>query len=150
MRQTISDALKTAQKAQDKGRVSTLRLVNAAIQTRDIENRGAGKPAASDDEVLQILAKMVKQREESIKAYEDGKRPELAELERAEIAIIREYMPQQMDAAETEAAIRAAMAETGASGIKDMGKVIAVLRSKYAGQMDFGKASGVVKALLQG
>lgn len=150
MRQTISDALKTAQKAQDKGRVSTLRLVNAAIQTRDIENRGAGKPAASDDEVLQILAKMVKQREESIKAYEDGKRPELAELERAEIAIIREYMPKQMDAAETEAAIRAAMAETGASGIKDMGKVIAVLRSRYAGQMDFGKASGAVKALLQG
>lgn len=150
MRQTISDALKTAQKAQDKGRVSTLRLVNAAIQTRDIENRGAGKPAASDDEVLQILAKMVKQREESIKAYEDGKRPELAELERAEIAIIREYMPKQMDAAETEAAIRAAMAETGASGIKDMGKVIAVLRGRYAGQMDFGKASGAVKALLQG
>ncbi len=148
MRQTISDALKTAQKAQDKGRVSTLRLVNAAIQTRDIENRGAGKPAASDDEVLQILAKMVKQREESIKAYEDGKRPELAELERAEIAIIREYMPRQMDAAETEAAIRAAMAETGASGIKDMGKVIAVLRGRYAGQMDFGKASGMVKALL--
>lgn len=150
MRQTISDALKTAQKAQDKGRVSTLRLVNAAIQTRDIENRGAGKPAASDDEVLQILAKMVKQREESIKAYEDGKRPELAELERAEIAIIREYMPKQMDASETEAAIRAAMAETGASGIKDMGKVIAVLRGRYAGQMDFGKASGAVKALLQG
>jgi len=150
MRQTISDALKTAQKAQDKGRVSTLRLVNAAIQTRDIENRGAGKPAASDDEVLQILAKMVKQREESIKAYEDGKRPELAELERAEIAIIREYMPKQMDAAETEAAIRAVIAETGAAGIKDMGKVIAVLRGRYAGQMDFGKASGMVKALLQG
>lgn len=150
MRQTISDALKTAQKAQDKGRVSTLRLVNAAIQTRDIENRGAGKPAASDDEVLQILAKMVKQREESIKAYEDGKRPELAELERAEIAIIREYMPKQMDAAETEAAIRAVIAETGAAGIKDMGKVIAVLRGRYAGQMDFGKASGAVKALLQG
>ena len=148
MRQTISDALKTAQKAQDKGRVSTLRLVNAAIQSRDIENRGAGKPAASDDEVLQILAKMVKQREESIKAFEDGKRPELADQERAEIAIIREYMPRQMDEAETEAAIRAAIAETGAAGIKDMGKVIAVLRQKYAGQMDFGKASGVVKGLL--
>ncbi len=148
MRQTISDALKTAQKAQDKGRVSTLRLVNAAIQSRDIENRGAGKPAASDDEVLQILAKMVKQREESIKAFEDGKRPELADQERAEIAIIREFLPAQMDSAETEAAIKAAIAETGAAGIKDMGKVIAVLRSKYAGRMDFGKASGVVKGLL--
>ena len=148
MRQTISDALKMAQKAQDKGRVSTLRLVNAAIQSRDIENRGAGRPAASDDEVLQILAKMVKQREESIKAFEDGKRPELADQERAEIAIIREFLPAQMDSAETEAAIKAAIAETGAAGIKDMGKVIAVLRSKYAGRMDFGKASGVVKGLL--
>jgi uncharacterized protein YqeY len=150
MRETIGNALKTAQKAQDKGRVSTLRLVNAAIQSRDIENRGAGKPAATDDEVLQILAKMVKQREESVKAFEDGRRPELAAQERAEIAIIREFLPAQMDEAAITAAVKAAIAETGAAGIKEMGKVIAVLRQKYAGQMDFGKASGVVKGLLQG
>jgi len=148
MRQEIADALKQAQRAQDKLRVSTLRMVNAAIQDRDIDNRGTGKPAASDDEILQILAKLVKQREESAKAYDDGKRPELAAQERAEIAIIRELMPQQMDAAETEAAIRAAIADTGAAGIRDMGKVMAALREKFAGRMDFGKASATVKGLL--
>jgi uncharacterized protein YqeY len=148
MRTTIAEALKAAQKSQDKARISTLRLINAAIQARDIENRGAGKAAASDDDVLQILAKMVKQREESIKAFEDGKRPELAAQERAEIAIIRDFMPKQLDDAETQAAVKAAIAETGAVGIKDMGKVIALLRQSHAGSMDFGKASGVVKALL--
>ena len=148
MRQTIGDALKTAQKAKDGERVSTLRLINAAIQTRDIENRGAGKEPASDDEVLQILAKMVKQREESAKAFEDGKRPELAAKERAEIVLIREFMPKQMDDAEAEAAIATVIAETGAAGVRDMGKVMAALREKFAGQMDFGKASGTVKRLL--
>lgn len=148
MRTTIADALKAAQKSQDKARISTLRLINAAIQARDIENCGAGKAAASDDDVLQILAKMVKQREELIKAFEDGKRPELAAQERAEIAIIRDFMPKQLDDAETQAAVKAAIAETGAQGIKDMGKVIALLRQSHAGSMDFGKASGVVKALL--
>lgn len=148
MRTTIAEALKAAQKSQDKARISTLRLINAAIQARDIENRGAGKPAASDDDVLQILAKMVKQREESIKAFEDGKRPELAAQERAEISIIRDFMPKQLDDAETQAAVKAAIAETGAQGIKDMGKVIALLRQSHAGSMDFGKASGVVKAML--
>lgn len=148
MRNTITEALKTAQKSQDKARISTLRMINAAIQARDIENRGAGKPAASDEDVLQILAKMVKQREESIKAFEDGKRPELAAQERAEIAIIRDFMPKQLDEEETKAAVKAAIAETGAQGIKDMGKVIALLRQSHAGRMDFGKASGVVKALL--
>lgn len=149
MRQTIAEALKAAQKAQDRPLVSTLRLVNAAIQSRDIENRGTGKTAASDDEILQILAKMVKQREESAKAFEDGKRPELAEIERAEIAIIRGFMPTQLGEAETKAAVQAVIAETGAAGVRDMGKVMAALREKFAGQMDFGRASGVVKALLQ-
>ena len=149
MRQTIADALKAAQKAQDKPLVSTLRLVNAAIQSRDIENRGAGREPAGDDEILQILAKMVKQREESAKAFEDGKRPELAAIERAEIAIIRDFMPAQLVEAETKAAVEAAIAETGAAGLKDMGKVMAALRDKHAGQMDFGRASGLVKSLLQ-
>jgi uncharacterized protein len=149
MRNKIAEALKTALKSGDKERSGTLRLVNAAIQDRDIANRGAGKGAASDDEVMQILAKMVKQREESAKAFDDGNRPELASKERAEIAIIRGFLPEQMDDAAAEQAIRDAIAKTGAAGVKDMGRVMAALREKYAGQMDFGKASGLVKNLLQ-
>jgi uncharacterized protein YqeY len=148
MRDRLMEDVKAAMKAGDRPRLSTLRLIQAAIKDRDIANRGAGKDAASDDEILQLLAKMVKQREESAKAFEDGGRAELAATERAEIAVIRDFMPKQMDQAETEAAIRAVVAETGASGIKDMGKVMAALREHYAGQMDFGKASGTVKALL--
>ncbi len=148
MRDKVMDEVKAAMKAGDKARLSTLRLVQSAIKDRDIANRGTGKDAAGDDEILQLLAKMVKQREESAKAFEDGGRSELAAKEREEIAVIRDFMPRQMDQAETEAAIRAVVAETGASGIKDMGKVMAALREKYAGQMDFGKASGLVKGLL--
>lgn len=148
MRDRLTDEVKAAMKAGDKDRLSTLRLVQSAIKDRDIANRGTGKDAASDDEILQLLAKMVKQREESAKAFEDGGRPELAAKEREEIAIIRDFMPKQMGEAETEAAIRAAIAETGAAGIRDMGKVMAALREKYAGQMDFGRASGQVKGLL--
>ncbi|MEQ1940310.1 GatB/YqeY domain-containing protein [Mesorhizobium sp. CN5-321] len=148
MRDRLMEDVKAAMKAGDRPRLSTLRLIQAAIKDRDIANRGAGKDAASDDEILQLLAKMVKQREESAKAFEDGGRAELAATERAEIAVIRDFMPKQMDQAETEAAIRAVVAETGAAGIKDMGKVMAALREHYAGQMDFGKASGTVKALL--
>jgi uncharacterized protein len=149
MREKITDALKTALKSGDRERSGTLRLVNAAIQDRDIANRGAGKPAATDDEVLQILAKMVKQREESAKAFDDGNRPELAAKERAEIEIIRGFLPEQMDDAAMQQAIRDTIAETGAAGLKDMGRVMAALREKYVGQMDFGKASGLVKSLLQ-
>lgn len=149
MRDKITDALKTALKSGDRERSGTLRLVNAAIQDRDIANRGTGKPAATDDEVMQILAKMVKQREESAKAFDDGKRPELAAKERAEIEIIRGFLPTQMDEAATERAIRDVIAETGAAGVRDMGRVMAALREKYVGQMDFGKASGLVKNLLQ-
>jgi uncharacterized protein YqeY len=148
MRDKVTEEVKAAMKAGDKPRLTTLRLIQSAIKDRDIANRGNAKDAASDDEILQILAKMVKQREESAKAFEDGGRPELAANERAEIAIIRDFLPKQMDAAETEAAIRAVIAETGSAGVKDMGKVMAALREKFAGQMDFGKASGVVKGLL--
>jgi uncharacterized protein YqeY len=149
MRAKISEALKTAQKAQDKGLVSTLRMVSAAIQDRDIANRGSGKGPAGDDEVLQILTKMVKQRQESAKAFEDGKRPELAAQENAEIAIIAEYLPTQMEESDAKAAIGQAIRDTGAAGARDMGKVMAELKARYAGRMDFGKASGWVKELLQ-
>ncbi|WP_457935963.1 GatB/YqeY domain-containing protein [Mesorhizobium sp. 10J20-29] len=149
MRAKIAEALKSAQKAQDKELVSTLRMVSAAIQDRDILNRGTGKEAAGDDEILQILTKMVKQRQESAKAFEDGNRPELAAKENAEIAIISNFLPSQMNEAETQAAIEATISETGASGLRDMGKVMNALKEKYPGQMDFGKASGIVKSRLQ-
>ncbi|MDR7034892.1 GatB/YqeY domain-containing protein [Mesorhizobium sp. BE184] len=149
MREKLTDEVKTAMKAGDRSRLSTLRLIQSAITDRDIANRGTGKDAASDDDILQILAKMVKQREESAKAFEDGGRPELAANERAEIGIIRGFLPRQMDEAETEAAIRGAITQTGAVGVKDMGKVMAALREAYTGQMDFGKASSTVKSLLQ-
>ncbi|TWH27102.1 MULTISPECIES: GatB/YqeY domain-containing protein [unclassified Aminobacter] len=148
MRETITKALREAQKAQDKERTSTLRMINAAIQDRDIANRGAGKDAASSEEILQILTKLVKQREESAKAYEEGGRAELAAKERSEIAIIREYLPQQMDEAQTRDAIAKAVAETGAASVKDMGKVMAYLKERYTGQLDFGKASGLIKEML--
>jgi uncharacterized protein len=149
MREKITDALKVALKSGDKERSGTLRLVNAAIQDRDIANRGAGKGAAGDDEVMQILAKMVKQREESAKAFDDGNRPELAAKERAEIEIIRGFLPEQMDDAATRRAIKDVIRETGASGVRDMGRVMAALKEKYAGQMDFGTASGIVKGMLE-
>ncbi len=149
MREDIAAEVRNAMKAQDKSRLSTLRLIQAAIQDCDIANRGAGREAAGDDEILQILAKMVKQREESAKAFEDGGRPELAAREREEIVVIRAFLPSQMDEQAMEAAVRAAIAETGAAGIRDMGKVMAALRDKHAGRMDFGRASGMVKAALQ-
>lgn len=149
MRAKIAESLKAAMKAQDKHRLPTLRLIQAAIHDRDIANRGSAKEPASNDEILQIMAKMVKQREESAKAFDDGKRPELAAKEREEMAIIRDFLPTQMDDAAVKAAAREAITETGAASQKDMGKVIAVLKAKYAGQMDFAKASGIVKGLLQ-
>jgi uncharacterized protein YqeY len=148
VRETIDEALKTAQKAREAERVSTLRLVRAAIQANDIAGRGEGRKEAGDPEILQILAKMVKQREESAAAFEAGKRPELAAKERGEIAIIREFMPKQMDEAEIRAAAQAAIKETGAAGMRDMGKVIGRLKEQYAGRMDFSRASGIVKELL--
>ncbi len=148
MRDQLAAALKDAMKSKDAARLSTVRLVQAEIKTRDIANRGAGKGEASDDEILQILAKMVKQREESAKIYEDNARPELAAKERAEIVVVQHFMPTQLSETEVRTNIAAAIAEVGAGGPKDMGKVMAVLKERYAGQMDFAKASSVLKELL--
>jgi uncharacterized protein YqeY len=148
MRETITAALKHATKAQDKRRVSTLRLVSAAIKDRDIAARTAGKGEATDAELLELFAKMIKQREESEKIYADAGRAELAKQEAEEIAIIREFLPKQLSDSDTDKAIADAIAKTGASSVKDMGKVMAELKANYAGQMDFGKASGLVKAKL--
>ena len=150
LRDDINSALKEAMKAGNARRVSTLRLVNAALKNADIEARGQGKGPLGDDDVLGLLQKMIKQRHESVELYDKGGRAELAAQEREEIAIIQAYLPKQMSEDEMKAAISAAIAETGAAGMKDMGKVIGVLRAKFAGQMDFGKASGMVKAALSG
>ncbi len=150
LRDDINNALKEAMKAKDERTVSTLRLVNSTLKNADIEARGAGKPALGDAEVLTVLQKMIKQRQESKELYEKGNRPELAQQEGDEIAIIAAYLPKQMSDDEMKAAIAAAVTETGAAGMKDMGKVIGALKGKYAGQMDFGKASGMVKAALSG
>jgi len=149
MRDKINDDLKTAMKAGDKDRVGTLRLVNSAIKSADIEARPSGKDKISDTDILSVLAKMVKQRRDSIEQFNAGGRPELAEKEQAEIDVIEGYLPQQMSEAEAKAAIAAAIKETGAAGPKDMGKVMAALKAKYAGQMDFGKASALTKDLLK-
>ncbi len=150
LRDQINNALKDAMKAGEKLKLSTLRLVNSAIKNADIEARGQSKPPLDDAALLGLMQKMIKQRQESVELYEKGGRPELAANERGEIEIITGFLPKQMSDAETEAAIKAAIAETGAASVKDMGKVIGVLRGKYAGQMDFGKASGLVKAALSG
>ncbi len=148
MRETITAALKHATKAQDKRRMSTLRLVSAAIKDRDIAARTAGKTEATDAELLELFAKMIKQREESQKIYADAGRAELAKQESEEIAIIREFLPKQLSGKEMEKAIAAAIAETGAASVKDMGKVMAALKVGYAGQMDFARASVLVKTKL--
>jgi uncharacterized protein YqeY len=150
LRDQINNSLKDAMKSGEKLKLSTLRLVNAAIKNADIEARGNGKGPLDDAALLGLLQKMIKQRQESVELYEKGGRPELAANERGEIEIITTFLPKQMADAEVEAAIKAAIAETGAASVKDMGKVIGVLRGKYAGQMDFGKASGLVKAALSG
>ena len=148
MRETITAALKAATKAQDKRRISTLRLMSAAIKDRDIAARTAGKGEATDAELLELLAKMIKQREESEKIYADAGRAELAKQEAEEIAIIREFLPKQLSAGDVEKAIADAIAKTRASSVKDMGKVMTELKAHYAGQMDFAKASALVKAKL--
>jgi uncharacterized protein YqeY len=150
LRDDINTALKDAMKAGDARRVSTLRLVNAAFKNADIELRGQGKGPLAEDEMLALLQKMIKQRQEAIELYDKGGRAELAQQERDEIAIIAGYLPKQMSEDEVKAAIEAAIAETGAAGMKDMRKVIAVLKGKFAGKMDFAKASGLVKGMLAG
>ncbi len=149
MREKITADLKTAMKAGDRAKVDALRLINAGLKDKDIEARGAGK-TLSEDDVLVLLQKMIKSRQESLDIYEKNNRPELADKERFEIAVISGYLPSQMSEAEVAEAIKAAVAELGATSIKDMGKVVAALKAKYAGRMDFGKASAVVKAALAG
>jgi uncharacterized protein YqeY len=149
MRERINAALKEAMLKHDKLRVSTLRLVNAAIKNADIEARGQGKPAPAEEAILGILQKQIKQRQESAELYEKGGRAELAEGERAEIVIIQSFLPAQLGEAETRAAIADAIKETGAASVKDMGKVVAALKSRHAGRMDFAKASAAVKGMLQ-
>jgi uncharacterized protein YqeY len=148
MRERFTTEMKEAMKAGDKRKLGTVRLIQAALKDKDIEARGAGKGQASDDEILALLQKMIKQRQESIAIYEQNNRPELAQQEREEAEVIASFLPKQMDEAETKAAIEAAIAETGAASMKDMGKVVGALRAKYAGRMDFGKASGLVKEML--
>ena len=150
LREKINEGMKDAMKSQDKLRLSTLRLVNAAIKNADIEARGAGKDPLDDGALLGLMQKMIKQREESVDLYEKGGRKELADQERGEIAVIATFLPKQMSDAKMNAAIAAAIKDTGAAGMKDMGKVIGALRGKYAGQMDMAKASAAVKAKLSG
>ncbi len=146
IRERFSSDLKDAIKAKDARRVSTLRLISAAIKDRDIaartEDHAEGVP---DSEILAILAKMIRQRQESARAYEEGGRPELAERERQEIVIIRDYLPRQMTDSEVEKAVKAAIAETGASTIRDMGKVMAALKARHSGRMDFAQAGAAIK-----
>jgi len=150
LRDDINKSLTEAMKAKDQRRVSTLRMVNAAIKNADIEARGAGKSALTDDDLLGLCQKMIKQRQESVELYDKGGRTELADQEREEIAIIKGFLPQQMSEEEGRAAIESVIKETGAAGMKDMGRVMAALKERYAGRMDFGKASGAVKGLLSG
>lgn len=149
LRDQLNNAVKEAMKAHNQKRLGCLRLVQSSLKDRDIANRTEESRAPiSDDEILQLLAKLIKSREDSVALYEQGGRPELAQAERDEIQVIREFMPKQMDEAEAGAAIAAVIAETGAASLKDMGKVMAALKERFAGKMDFGKAGAAVKAQL--
>lgn len=149
LRERLQTALKEAMRAKAADRLSTLRLIHAAIKDRDIASRGEGGPEmVADDAILAIMGKMVKQRHESARAYEEGGRLELAEKERTEITVIEEFLPRQLTGDEVETAIKAAIAEAGATSIRDMGKVMAALKGKYTGQMDFGTVGPKVKDLL--
>lgn len=148
LRERLTAEMKQAMKAGEKEKLGTVRMIQAALKDKDIEARGLGKDPTSDDDILALLQKMIKQRTESASVYDQGGRPELAGNERAEIAIIEGFLPKQMDEAETRAAVEAAILETGAASPKDMGRVIGALKGTFAGRMDFGKASGLVKAAL--
>jgi len=147
MRERVNTALKDAMRSKAADRLSTLRLINAAIKDKDIAARGLGDDEAgvSNGDILAIMGRMVKQRQESARAYEEGGRLELAEKELSEIKIIEEFLPKQLSEDEAEAAVDAAIAQVGAQSIRDMGKVMGVLKAKYMGRMDFGKVGPVVK-----
>ncbi|MDB5510456.1 MAG: GatB/YqeY [Hyphomicrobiales bacterium] len=149
MRERFTTMMKESMKAGDKRRLATVRMIQAALKDRDIEARGQGK-TVSDEDILALLQKMVKSRQESLGIYEKAGRTDLATQESEEIAIISEFLPAQLDDAQMKAAIDTAIAETGAASMKDMGKVVASLKAKYTGQMDFAKASQQVKAALNG
>jgi len=149
LRERLNESMKDAMRAKDQRRLGTIRLMLAALKDRDIANRTEGsREGISDDDILTLLAKMIKQREESAETYDKGGRPELAAAERQEIVVIREFMPQQMDADAAKAAAGTVIAELGAASMKDMGRVMAALKERFAGQMDFAKASVTVKDLL--
>lgn len=148
MREKLMNALKEAMKAKDSQRVSTIRMVQAAIKDLEIANRTKPDATTSDGDIASLLSKLVKQREESAKIYDEGGRPELAAKEREEIGIISEFMPKQLSEAEAVEIIKGIITETGATSMKDMGKVMGALKERYPGQLDFGKASGQIKALL--
>ncbi len=149
LRQQLNDAMKEAMKAKDAKRLATVRLVLAALKDRDIAARTeTSRDLLGDDEILSLLAKMIKQRDESAVAFDAGNRPELAAGEREEIAIIRSFMPAQMDEAGVQQAVQTVIAELGAASIKDMGKVMAAMKERYAGQMDFARASALIKTAL--
>jgi uncharacterized protein len=150
LRDDINNAVKDAMKAKEERKLSTLRMVNSTIKNADIAARGEGKPPLSDADLLGVFQKMIKQRQESVELYEKGGRAELAAQERDEIVVIQAYLPKQMSDDDVKAAIAAAIKETGAASMKDMGKVVGALRGKYAGKMDFAKASALVKAALSG
>ncbi|MGA9793998.1 MAG: GatB/YqeY domain-containing protein [Rhizomicrobium sp.] len=151
LREQFNEQMKEAMKAKDQKRLSTVRMILAAVKDKDIAARTeTSREGVSDDDVLGLLAKMIKQREESAAAFDGGGRPELAKSEREEIGIIRTFMPKQMSPEESKAAVEKAIADVGATSIKDMGKVMAALKERYAGQMDFAKASGMTKEALSG
>ena len=149
MRETLNAALKDAIKTQDKRRMSTLRLISATIKDRDIAARSHGKDGVDDNEILQILGQLIKQRRQSIEAYENGGRPELAQQEAEEIVIIESFLPKQMSEDEIRVAVDTVMSELDCGGLKDMGRTMSCLKERYTGQMDFAKASAMVKERLQ-
>ncbi len=149
MRDIISDSLKTAIKSRDQVRVSTLRLISAAIKDREIEERTKGHDGVSESEIFGILAKMIRQREESAKIYQDNGRQEMADREREEMVVIRDFLPEQLSEEEIEGACRKAVDDVNAQGLRDMGRCMDTLKRQYPGRMDFGKASSVVKGFLK-
>jgi uncharacterized protein YqeY len=150
LRDNINNAMKEAMKARDERLVGTLRMMNAAIKNADIEARGQGKEPLNEADLMSLFQKMIKQRQESAELYDKGQRPELAAAERGEIEIITAYLPQQMSDVEAGSAISALLQELNVETMKDMGRAMAALKERFAGKMDFGKASGLVKGLLAG
>jgi len=150
LRSQINDALKAAMKARDANRLSTLRLINAAIKDRDIALRGEGREDGVDDgHIMSIMGRMVKQRHESARAYEEGGRLELAEKELGEVKVIEEFLPRRLSEEETERAIDTTISEVGAGSLRDMGRVMAALKERFTGQLDFGKVGPMVKDRLK-